>query len=265
MFFIIVFVSRNKPCSFYEAVDNVGSKYFYHLLGLAIAYLIIPFILAYVAYRAVALYLSISEDQFSSFSGSYLTLPRTHEAFSDILFFALIFLALLVALFLFLRHRVRGFLAAGFTQDSGAAEMVTKPQEVEELVKENGPFPMLEGEKPSIDVFVSGHTHAPDLEELERSDGSKVVMVNSGCWLRQLQPVGSHLRWPPVFAPKFVLTYVKVFVRDSALRVELWERPKAAPNRLTRTENLAAWGKMPDQPDTNARPRVISASEIPPS
>src|SRR5918911_4457979 len=239
----------------------VASKYFYHLLGLAIAYLIIPFILAYVAYRAVALYLSISEDQFSSFSGSYLTLPRTHEAFSDILFFALIFLALLVALFLFLRHRVRGFLAAGFTQDSGAAEMVTKPQEVEELVKENGPFPMLEGEEPSIDVFVSGHTHAPDLKELERSDGSKVVMVNSGCWLRQLQPVGSHLRWPPVFASKFVLTHVRVFLRGSKLHVELWEHPKPAPNALTRTENLAAWGKMPDQPAPDAKPVVFAASE----
>ena len=87
-------------------------------------------------------------------------------------------------------------------------------------------------------------------------------MVNSGCWLRQLQPVGSHLRWPPVFAPKFVLTYVKVFVQGLNLRVELWECPKATTNRPTRTERLAAWGKMPDQPDTNAEPRVISASEI---
>ena len=141
--------------------------------------------------------------------------------------------------------------------------MVTKPQEVEALVKQNGPFPMLEGEEPSIDVFVSGHTHAPDLRGIERSDGSTVVMVNSGCWLRQLQPVGSYLRWPPVFASKFVLTYVKVFVRDSKLCVELWEYPKAATNHLTRTENLAAWGKMPDQPSTNAKPRVVSASEIP--
>jgi hypothetical protein len=192
-------------------------------------------------------------------------MPRTHEAFLDISVFFLILLALLLVLFLLPRHRVRGFLSAGFAQGSGEAGMVTKPQEVEALVKENGPFPMLEGGKTSIDVFVSGHTHAPDLKEIESSDGSKVAMVNSGCWLRQLQPVGSHLRWPPVFVSKFVLTYVRVSVRASTLRVELWERPKAATNHLTRTEKLAAWGKMPDQPDTNAKPRTISASEIPAS
>ena len=243
----------------------VASKYFYHLLGRSITYLMVPLILSYVAYRAVALYLSISEDRSSSFFGSYLVLPRTHEAFLDVSFFVLIVLALLVMLFLLLRHRVRGFLSAGFASNSEEQEMVTKPEEVEALVKQNGPFPMLEGEEPSIDVFVSGHTHAPDLRGIERSDGSTVVMVNSGCWLRQLQPVGSYLRWPPVFASKFVLTYVKVFVRDSKLCVELWEYPKAATNHLTRTENLAAWGKMPDQPSTNAKPRVVSASEIPAS
>lgn len=241
----------------------VASKYFYHALGRAVSYVLLPLILGYIAYRSVALYLSISaENQSLSLSQSYLAVPRMHEAFWDISLFILGLLVLLVILFLFLRHRVRRLLSAGFAQGAAEQASATKPQEVEALVKDNGPFPMLEEERPPIDVFVSGHTHKPGLKELERTDGSKAVMVNSGCWLRQLQPVASHLRWPPVFASKFVLTYVRVYFRGSKLHVELWEYPKPAPNPLTRTENLVAWGNMPEQPTPDAKPGVIAASEI---
>jgi len=241
----------------------VASKYFYHALGRAVSYVVIPLILGYIAYRSVALYLNISaENQSLSLSQSYLALPRVHEAFLDTSFFILGLLVLLVILFLFLRHRIRKLLSAGFAQGSAEQARATKPQEVEVLVKDNGPFPMLEEKRPPIDVFVSGHTHKPGLKELERTDGSKAVMVNSGCWLRQLRPVGSHVRWPPVFASKFVLTHVRVFLRGSKLHVELWEHPKPAPNPLTRTENLAAWGKMPDQPAPDAKPGVFAASEL---
>jgi UDP-2,3-diacylglucosamine pyrophosphatase LpxH len=241
----------------------VASKYFYHALGRAITYLVIPFILVYIAYRLVALYLDISGDRSLSLSQSYLALPRVHEAFLDTSFFVLGLLALLAVLFLVLARRIRKFLSAAWSaQDLAGQGRATEPQEVEALVRENGPFPMMQGEGTPIDVFVSGHTHKPGLKELERTDGSKAVMVNSGCWLRQLQPVGSHLRWPPVFASKFVLTHVRVFLRGSKLHVELWEHPKPAINRLTRTENLAAWGRMPDQPASDAKPAVIAASEV---
>src|SRR3712207_7181641 len=53
---------------------------------------------------------------------------------------------------------------------------------------------------------------------------SRSVMVNSGCFLRQLQPVTPHLKGPPVFVSKFVLTHVRVYVQAGQLRVELWEQ-----------------------------------------
>ena len=240
----------------------VASKYLYHALGQAITYLVVPFVLGYIAYRLVVLYLNVSEDRSLSLSQSYLALPRAQEAFLDITFFVLVLLVLLAVLFFALRRRTRRLLYAWFAQDSAEREGVTKPQEIEALVKENGPFPMLQGERMPVDVFVSGHTHRPGLEELERADGSKAVMVNSGCWLRQLQPIGSHLRWPPVFASKFVLTHVRIFLHGPKLRVELWEHPKPATSSLTRTESLAAWGRMPDQPAPDAKPGVIAASEI---
>jgi len=90
----------------------------------------------------------------------------------------------------------------------------------------------------TIDVFVSGHTHLPSLVEAARPDGRRCVMVNSGCFLRQLQPVTPHLKGPPVFVSKFVLTHVRVFVQHGHLQAELWEQPKPARQCLSRVERL---------------------------
>lgn len=87
-------------------------------------------------------------------------------------------------------------------------------------------------------------------------------MVNSGCWLRQLQPVAPHLKGPPVFISRFVLTYALVFAEGDELRAELWERPKPAAQSLTRLERLLSWGRRPPQPAPGAKPRVRAASAV---
>ncbi len=114
----------------------------------------------------------------------------------------------------------------------------------------------------TVDVFISGHTHLPSLEEIERPDGRRVVVANSGCWLRQLQPISPRLKGPPVYVSKFVLTHVRVYVRDASLRVELWEQPKPARQSLSRLERLLSWGRRPPQPPPNAEPRVRSAFSL---
>jgi hypothetical protein len=57
-----------------------------------------------------------------------------------------------------------------------------------------------------IDAFVSGYTHLPSLFNFTKPGGKSSVMVNSGCFLRQLQPAAAHLKGPPVFVSTFVLT-----------------------------------------------------------
>src|SRR3712207_6473441 len=114
----------------------------------------------------------------------------------------------------------------------------------------------------TIDVFVSGHTHLPSFSEVERPDGRRAVVVNSGCWLRQLQPVSPHLKGPPVFVSRFVLTYVRVFAQDAQLRVELWERPKPAEQSLTRLERLLSGGRRPSQPPAGSKPRVWASAAL---
>jgi hypothetical protein len=114
----------------------------------------------------------------------------------------------------------------------------------------------------TIDVFVSGHTHLPSLSKLERDDGNPCVLVNSGCFLRQLQPVSPYLKGPPVFVSKFVLTYVCVFVEGEDLRVELWEQPKPAGQNLTRLERLLSWGRRPPQPPSDSKPRLMASAAL---
>ena len=114
----------------------------------------------------------------------------------------------------------------------------------------------------TVDVFVSGHTHLPSLAEIQRPDGGRAVMVNSGCFLRQLQPVSPRLKGPPVFVSKFVLTHVRVFAQDGRLRAELWEQPKPARQRLGRIERLLSWGRRPPQPPLGAKPRVVASATV---
>jgi hypothetical protein len=114
----------------------------------------------------------------------------------------------------------------------------------------------------TIDVFVSGHTHQPSLVEAERPEGRHAVMVNSGCFLRQLQPVLPHLKGPPVFVSKFVLNHVRVFAEDGQIRAELWEQPKTARQRLTRIERLLSWRRRPPQPSPGAKPRVMASATV---
>ena len=88
------------------------------------------------------------------------------------------------------------------------------------------------------------------------------MVVNSGCWLRQLQPVTPHLKGPPVFVSRFVLTYVRVFVRGARLEVELCEWPKPAAQSLTRLERLLSWNLRPPQPPPGSKPRVRALSTV---
>jgi len=113
-----------------------------------------------------------------------------------------------------------------------------------------------------VDVFVSGHTHLPSLSELDRLDGRRCALVNSGCWLRQLQPVSPHFKGPPVFVSKFVLTHVRVFVEDEVLRVELWEQPKPARQSLTRIERLLSSARRPPQLAPGSKPRVLASTTV---
>ncbi len=207
--------------------------------------------------------LGIADGTPGLFGGSR-ELPRVHELFLDITLFGLIILAIFAIFFLVIRHAVRRTVASvspgGRPRYSPAEASREKIRTI--MTGERRPPINPDLDPTTIDVFVSGHTHLPSLSEMERPDGRSAVMVNSGCFLRQLQPISPHLKGPPVFVSKFVLTHVRVFGQEGVLRAELWERPKRARQRLSRIERLLSWGRRPQGPPQKARPRVVASASV---
>jgi hypothetical protein len=130
---------------------------------------------------------------------------------------------------------------------------------IRELLQDDRPPPMA-GVSSSLEiaVFVSGHTHAPAISELVRADGRTTVIANTGCWLRELQPVDAWLGGPPVFVPAFVHTHVRVQPGQDGLTVEPWDHPKPAERRLPWIERAAVAGRMPPPPPPGAAPRLVA-------
>ena len=134
---------------------------------------------------------------------------------------------------------------------------------IRELLEHDRPPPMAGTTLPmGIAVFVSGHTHAPAISTLTRHDGTATVIVNSGCWLRQLQPVPAWLGAPPVSVPAFVLSHVRVRSGQGGVVVELWEHPKPAARRLPWIERIAVAGRMPPEPPSDAKPRLVARQVV---
>jgi hypothetical protein len=122
-----------------------------------------------------------------------------------LLIFAIFFLVIRRAI-----HRTLKTVSPYGRQHYSPAEASQK--EVRAILRKEARPPMDPSIDPTIiDVFVSGHTHLPSLVEAEGPDGTRPVMVNSGCFLRQLQPVTPHLKGPPVFISRFVLTHVRIY------------------------------------------------------
>ena len=242
----------------------IASRYFYDFAGKVATYLLLPVLIAYALYRIAAYALALASDGSASLFGNYRELPRVHELFLDIALFALVVLLIFGIFFLVARHAVRRTLRAvspGGRPRYSPAE--AQREKVKEILAGEARPPMDPSFDPTTaDVFVSGHTHLPSMEEIERRDGGKAVLVNSGCFLRQLQPVSPRLKGPPVFVSKFVLTHVRVFARDGALQVELWEQPKPARQTLTRVERLLSYGKRPPQPQAGSEPRVVASETL---
>ena len=150
-----------------------------------------------------------------------------------------------------LAHRFRGR-GLGDTHEHGNAA-------VQQLLESGASPPMADRiAGRDIAVFVSGHTHAPAAQEMVRADGGSTVIVNTGCWLRQLQPVTAWLKAPTVFVPAFVQTHVRVTRTGDGLTVELWERPKRADRHLPPIERLAVLGRVPAEPSAVSEPRLVA-------
>ncbi len=242
----------------------IAGRYFYAFMGNVAAYLLLPLMAAYAIYRVAVYLISLASGGGIGFFGDARELPRLHELFIDIAVFGLLTLIVGGVFFVVIRRAIRKTLhTMSPVEKPRYSPAETAQMKIRGILHGEPSPPMNQSLDPTtIDVFVSGHTHLPSLEEVERKDGRRAVMVNSGCWLRQLQPVSPHLKGPPVFVSKFVLTYVLVCVRDEELCVQLWEHPRFARQRLSRIERLISWRRRPSQPPPDSEPMVRARSSV---
>jgi UDP-2,3-diacylglucosamine pyrophosphatase LpxH len=243
----------------------VASRYFYNFAGKVVSYLLVPLLVAYAVYKVIAYLISrATNGQASLLFGSYYELPQVHQIFLDTLLFLLVLLGIFGVFFLVVRHAVHKTMRAmslGATPHYSPAE--ASQNRIRAILAGEARPPMDPSFDPTTaDVFVSGHTHLPSFAETERPDGTKAVLVNSGCFLRQLQPVAPRLKGPPIFVSKFVLTHVRVFAREGKLQVELWEQPKPAGQTLTRIERLVSIGRRPQQPPAGSKPHLVASATL---
>ena len=247
----------------------IAGRVFYDLLGRAVAYLFVPLLVGYAGYRVIAYLLAFAYDvpKSLSFWESYRTLPGLQTLFGEIAWDALLLVSVFVLFFFAIRRTATRTISSVAPRASagrpGASGVGPSVAEIRDLLRADAHPPMrreLRGRE--IAVFVSGHTHAPSLSLLPKEAGDDAVVVNSGCWLRQLHQVPAHLGGPPVFVPRFVQTHARVYLDDSVVRAELWEHPKPAPQRLRTTERLAVLGRLPAQPAESTKPRISMSGEL---
>jgi UDP-2,3-diacylglucosamine pyrophosphatase LpxH len=233
----------------------IAGRIFYQFLGQVLRWLLALLallVVAYVAYGGLAVVLGRASG------GS--------QALRSVLLQTTYGLAVLVVAFavVFLISRRTAMdavttLASRFPWLAPGTERYREEVAIRRLVGEDRAPPMAGDDLARLElaVFVSGHTHAPAISELVRADGRRTVIVNTGCWLRQLQPVPAWLGAPPVFVPAFVHTHVRVRGGQGGVAVELWEHPRPATRRLPWIERVAIAGRVPPQPPA-ADPRLVA-------
>lgn len=254
----------------------IASRLFYDLMSRMLRYLLLPLLVAYAAYRAIAYYLASRAGSPTPLWDGFRSPPEVQELFLDIYFFAVLAVMVLGIVFIALRRTVRRALSAFYGSSvSSISDGTVRPRNdraarilgaVEKSVRGAEGPPMSDDEVPwPPDVFVFGHTHTPSLERLELTEEGEAAVVNSGCWLWQLSPVQARLLSPPVFVSRFTCTHVRVYLEDpeeERLKVELWERLKPSGQRLGRVERLAALGRIPRQPPAEAKVRLKDSLEL---
>lgn len=179
--------------------------------------------------------------------------------FTQVTYGVLLLLLVMVVVFLIAR-RTAGRTAASLTPRFGIRK--TEPELIRELLESRRNPPHGPGlDAADIAVWVSGHSHSPSMSALDRPDGNRIAVVNTGCWLRQLHPFKARLGAPRVYVPVFVQSHVRVSRVQQGLEVELWNRPKPADRRLSWLERAALVGRAP-APITSTAPVLVSREVV---
>ena len=231
----------------------VAGRLFYDLVSQAVRWLVVPLLVAFVAYGSIKYALGAND---------YGVLDVLVDVSYDIGVLLIAFGLFVLVLRRTANRAIRGA-AARF--GVGGDDPRGRDPTVDSIRRrlESGPPPPLADDLPGeIAVFASGHTHAPSLVDFETPTGARGAAVNSGCWLRQAHPVAAHLKAPSVFVARYVLTHARVHRGAAGIEVELWEHPRPYRQSLLAVERLAVAGRLPAEADHEAPPRIRARATV---
>ena len=107
---------------------------------------------------------------------------------------------------------------------------------------------------PDAHVLLVGHSHQPILA----TDPDGRVVVDAGCWVRNLIAVRAWLGLPPVFAPDYTCSWAELAPTPTSTQVTLWQRRLAIPTHPTLLQRLVAHHPLP--PRTATPPTVVACA-----
>jgi Calcineurin-like phosphoesterase len=221
----------------------IAGRLFYDVVTQAVRWLLLPLVIAYAAYWSIKYALGGAD-------GDLL----------DLIFDLGYELGVLLVAFGLFVVVLRGMAGQAIRAVPEASDGTV--DEIRRRLEGGLAPPLSDDGSGEIAVFVSGHTHAPSLTELDTPSGAGGVVLNSGCWLRQAHPVEARLGAPAVFVSRYVLTHARVRRGTQGIEAELWEHPRPHSQSLLAPERLAVAGRLPREPDDNAPPRVLARTTV---
>ena len=221
------------------------SKYFYREMNPVLRYSLLPFLLLFNVSVLLAVLAgldllgiwSMPVDRATAFLGQFGR-AGTLIWFALAINAAVAGLLLLVGIPLYLiRRDVRKTIARFGVFETALTVDATRPYE--DAARE------VFTEQPETVVYCYGHTHRPDITEV---DGG--LLVNTGTWLKRLHRRDGIIGiLPPVFYPSYQLAAVRIEPTGEggvAVKHRPVQKPSPATEELTLAERLLTAGREPD-------------------
>ncbi|HMG31871.1 MAG TPA: hypothetical protein VK585_17315 [Jiangellaceae bacterium] len=229
----------------------IASRIFYRFLGEVLRWIAVLFVIANVAHL-ILIWIGSSDAQ-----------RTTRTILAEVAYDVGLLILICAVVFVVGRRTARRASSLLALRLAGASSD-SEPTRIRRALLAEDPLPVGAGVAPrNIAVFVSAHTHAPSSTQLRRDDETTTAVVNTGCWLRQLQPVPTRFGAPNVFVPMFVQTHVRVQRSHEGVVVELWDRPRPARRMLLWIERAAIAGRMPKDVPSPTTSRLLDRQLIP--
>lgn len=218
------------------------SNYFYEELHRLLKVIAVPILLGFIITRLVPIYFLFKLFNVKFFSLALIPRPLL-IALIVIIAIDVTFIFWSIIMYIIKRDVMRTLRNYGITRYD---ELMRKRSTYYNTIGKR----ILEGEEitvmpvSDVDFFVHGHTHHAELKKMAVAGKRREKgYANTGSWHKGIAKLKTMFGFPPVFAPSYELSYLKVFQRQEKVIAQQWEFGKEYNLSLTSLQRIAIFGK----------------------